>query len=372
MASRTGKSPMAPDTMAYTHVVQRPTRSLGSRLIGGFFLLLFGVGNGFLAGAGTGAIANRLIPQQAEIVSLTPRVPQSKFRLETSGGVLCAIIDTKRVRIDLARGWDQELKAFDDSNALLYFTGPFFEEEHGYGYDAKIIGDVYFYGQLTLASPESRGFADRRYYLAISRGGRLKFGFGGWQPGYESLYDVYVGGLGYLYGPEPPPPTYSNPYSGLTQRIHDAIPRERLIVGKDADGHLVVIKTRPTMTKGAIEAAESHGLVEAYFLDQGNKARFIAPGQINDRPRYNLPYLLRVADRDKPWIPDGSPPEALPIAQDAQPPIIRRHHRRRHPHVASQVEGLPGSSAGNNGTPADGGGFATPPPADPFNQSPTD
>lgn len=304
MAFTADRASATTQTMSQTVVVRnRGARPLGVRVVGGLLLLGFGSVVGFLSGAGAGAVYNRLVPERALIVSLIPRVSQHTFRLVTHHGVLAAIIDPRRVRIDLARGWTVEQTAFHDRDALLYFTGPFFEEEGGSGYDAKIIGDVYFYGQLTLADKDSRGFAARRYFMAITKGGRLHFGYGAWHDGYQNRYDVFVGGLGYLYAAEPPPPDYSNPYSGLTQRIHDVIPRERLVVGKDGDGHLVVIKTPPTTSQGAIHVARSLGLVEAYFLDQGNKARFIAPGQVDDRPRYNLPYLLRVAYRDKAWHP---------------------------------------------------------------------
>lgn len=332
------------------------SRSLGVRIVSGLFILGVGSVVGFLSGAGTGAVYDRLVPMRAQIVSLVPRAPESTFKLVTHHGVLAAIIDPHRIRIDLDRGWNVEQTAFKDNSALLYFTGPFFEEQPGYGYDARTIGDTYFYGQLTLADHDSRGFAERRYYMALTKGGRIEFGYGGWQPGYADRYNVFVGGMGYLYAPDPPPPDYSNPYSGLTQRIHDAIPRERLVVGKDGQGHLVVIKTPPTMTAGAIKVAKSLGLVEAYFLDQGNKARFIAPGQVNDRPRFNLPYLLRVADRDQQWQP-----VTQVIDQPRWPEKryhwrvdrLRRLRRRRHHHVAidSDVQQAPPAA---NPMPAQG------------------
>lgn len=287
-----------------TRTLRRRRRSPFQRFVGGLFLLLVGSLVSFLAGAGTGALWSRLVPEAPDVVGL--RNDEPGIRIMEDRGILIARINPRSVRLDLARGWDVERHAFEDSRALLYFTGPFFEEQRGQNdYEARAIGDLYFYGDLALASPASRPFADRRYYMALTRKRRVVFGYGGWRPQFERKYRVFVGGLGFLYDQKgaQPAPDYSDPYAGLKQKLHDAVPRERLIVGKDQQGHLVVLKTPPRPSSQASEIARAEGLIEAYYLDQGNKARFIAPGQIDDRPRFNLPYLLRVAERDQAWQP---------------------------------------------------------------------
>ncbi len=296
------------------------------QFVGGLSLLLIGSLIGFLAGAGTGTIWSRLVPQAPDVLSL--RNDEPGIRIMEDNGVLVAKINPRSVRLDLARGWDQERVAFQDSNALLYFTGPFFEEQRGDSdYDARAIGDLYFYGDLTRASEASRAFAERRYFMAITthRKRRVAFGFGGWKDGYKRKFRVFVGGLGFLYdgrGSEPAA-TYSDPYAGLKQKLHDAVPRERLIVGKDKRGHLVVLKTPPRTSTQAAKIAKEEDLLEAYYVDQGNKARFIAPGQIDDKPRFNLPYLLRVAEPDQAWVPRKS--------RSDPPPRKKRKRRPRNP-----------------------------------------
>lgn len=280
------------------------------QFVGGLSLLGVGSIVGFLAGAGTGAIWSRLVPEAPDVLSL--RNDEPGIRIMEDKGVLVAKINPRSVRMDLARGWDQEQVAFQDSNALLYFTGPFFEEQRGGNdYDARAIGDLYFYGDLALASEASRAFADRRYYMALTRKRWAVFGFGGWKKGYDRKFRVFVGGLGFLYDDrgEKPAEGYSDPYAGLKQKLHDAVPRERLIVGKDKKGYLIVLKTPPRTSSQAADIARDEGLLEAYYVDQGNKARFIAPGQIDDKPRFNLPYLLRVAEPDHPWVGRSRQPE---------------------------------------------------------------
>ncbi|MEB3203988.1 MAG: hypothetical protein VKP57_04755 [Candidatus Sericytochromatia bacterium] len=286
-------------------------------------------GNFFLVGAGAGVIWKRLIPEPPEIVARLADEPGKGVRIVEDNGVLKADVSTRKVRIDLARGWTVEQLAFQDTNALLYFTGPFFEEEGGTDYDAKVIGDLYFYGELIPASKESRGFANRRYFMAQTKRGNIRFGFGGWQDGDEDNYRVFIGGLGYLYNSYGPRPEYSDPYSGLKQRLHDAIPRERLIVGRAANDHLIVMKTPPRTREEAVRIAQNEGLEEAYYVDQGNKARFIVPSQINDRPRYNLPYMLRIAEKDHVWVASQSvsPGAAAGVAKER--PKRKKRKRRR-------------------------------------------
>lgn len=313
--------------LAETHAPP-PTRALRRRrspfrqFFGGLTLLALGSLVGFLAGAGTGAVWSRLVPQAPDVVGL--RNDEPGIRIMEDKGVLVAKINPRTVRLDLARGWEVERRAFEDDRALLYFTGPFFEEQKGQNeYDAKAIGDLYFYGDLSLASQASRPFADRRYYMGLTkRQGWAVFGYGGWKRGFERKFRVFVGGLGFLYDQKGSQPAddYSDPYAGLKQKLHDAVPRERLIVGKDRRGYLVVLKTPPRPSSQAADIAREEGLLEAYYVDQGNKARFIAPGQIDDKPRFNLPYLLRVAERDHVWRPAAEPTE---------PP--RRKKRKRRP-----------------------------------------
>lgn len=235
-------------------------------------------------------------------------VSEDQFKLELGVDARLALIDPARVRLELARGWDREQTAFNDGTALIYFSGPFFEEHHGSDYYAHAIGDLYFDDHLEVATQVSRGFADRRYYMALTRNGRVEFGFGGWQAGMEQRYCAFVGGMGYLFNQDGEAPNYINPYSGIKQELHNMIPRERLIVGRTADGKLAVIKTLPMLVGSATWLARDHELVEAYFLDQGNKARFIVPGKVDDAPRYNLPYLLRISDNNSPPLEYSPPP----------------------------------------------------------------
>ncbi|MBM3269679.1 MAG: hypothetical protein FJZ01_18770 [Candidatus Sericytochromatia bacterium] len=302
----TSRGPVAPPATR-----RRRRRSPFLAFLGGLVFLVMGSAVGFLSGAGAGSIWTRLVPEAPDVLGLKNDEPG--IRVIEDGGVLVAQINPRSVRLDLARGWDQETSAFHDNHALLYFTGPFFEERKGQNdYDARAIGDLYFYGDLTPASEASRPFADRRYYLAITRKRRVDFGYGGWKRGYERKYRVFVGGLGFLYDSsgELPRSGYSDPYGNLKQRLHEAVPRERLIVGRNKRGQLVVLKTPPRTTPKAARIAREEGLLEAYYVDQGNKARFIVPGQIDDKPRHNLPYLLRVAERDQAWIPPPREPSA--------------------------------------------------------------
>lgn len=229
-----------------------------------------------------------------------------EMKLEVTQDAKVAVIDPRGIRLELARGWEVERMAFNDTTAMLFFSGPFFEEHKGNNYFAHAIGDLFINGHLEVASEISRAFADRRYYMALTRYGTVEFGYSGWRPGYEEKYVAFVGGLGHLYSDYGPASDYSDPYTGLKQELHNMIPRERLLVGKNAEGMLVVMKTLPMPMTTTSWVAKSHGLVEAYYLDQGNKARFIVPGRVDDNPRFNLPYMLRISDKTSPpmmWTP---------------------------------------------------------------------
>jgi hypothetical protein len=243
-----------------------------------------------------------------DLQRMLPLRRSGQMQLQLSQETQIASIDTSHVRIQLARGWDVEQKAFADTSGLLFFSGPFFEEHPGTGYNANSIGDVYVDGQLSVASRKSAPFATRRYFMALRHDGRIEFGFGGWQSGYENRYSAFFGGLGYAYLPSGPDPDYLDPYSGVKQTLHNAIPRERLFVGKDREGRLLVMKTSPLPQLAVEMFVRQHGFDEAFFLDQGNKARFIVPGRLEDRPRYNLPYMLRMSDLDTPAIEYEAPP----------------------------------------------------------------
>jgi len=284
----------------------------------------------------TGMVAGEILKSMqsshlvTEDINLPPvaAVHPDQFRLDVSNEAKSAYIDPSSIRLELARGWDQERLAFNDQTAMLYFSGPFFEEHKGENYNANAIGDLFLDDQLVIASPYSKPFANRRYYMAVTRNGQIAFGYGGWQPGFEERFSAFVGGLGYLFNEDGAAPDYSDPYKGFKQELHNMIPRERLLVGRDQSGHLIVMKTLPMPMSTAAWIAKSKGMIEAYYLDQGNKARFIVPGRLEDTPRYNLPYLLRIADKS-----------SAPMFTSPAPPLddyaLHRHRRKRHRAIAT-------------------------------------
>lgn len=260
----------------------------------------------FVVGMIAGEYAKSMAMTQILDNSPAAAARSNEMKLDLAQDAQVAFIDPRGIRMDLARGWEVERLAFNDTTALLFFSGPFFEEHKGNDYYAHAIGDLYINDHLEVASAISRPFADRRYYMALTRYGTVEFGYSGWRPGYEEKYTAFIGGLGFLYSDSGPASDYSDPYTGLKQELHNMIPRERLLVGKDAEGRLVVMKTLPMPMTTTSWVARSHGMVEAYYLDQGNKARFIVPGRVNDNPRFNLPYMLRISDRTSPpmmWTP---------------------------------------------------------------------
>lgn len=265
----------------------------------------------FLTGMLTGEVLKSM--HSSEVFELSSDAPVAaarpdEMRLDVSREARLAVIDPRSIRVELARGWSQEQTAFEDQAALLYFSGPFFEEHKGEYYDANAIGDLFVGDRLQVASEASRPFADRRYFMALRRNGTITFGFGGWHPGFEQKYATFVGGLGYLFNEDGCADTYSDPYKGFKQEMHNMIPRERLLVGRDAVGHLMVMKTLPLPMSTAEWLAKSRGFIEAYYMDQGNKARFIVPGRISDAPRYNLPYLIRISDKaSSPFVASPGP-----------------------------------------------------------------
>lgn len=280
----------------------------------------------FVGGMITGEITKSMVTSRViEVSSDSPlaAISADQMKLDLTNEARIASLDAGSIRLELARGWEHERVAFQDPSGLLYFSGPFFEERKGdNNYYARAIGDLYFDDHLELATPISRKFADRRYYMAIRRTGTLEFGYSGWRPGYEEKYQAFIGGLGFLYSPYGAAPDYSDPYTGLKQELHNMIPRERLIVGRDAEGRLVIMKTLPMPMTTVTWIAKSKGLVEAYYLDQGNKARFIVPGRVDDQPRYNLPYMLRISDKSSPPMLFSPPP---PLEE------YQLHHKKRKP-----------------------------------------
>lgn len=267
---------------------------------------LAGLPGVFVVGMIVGEYSKSLTMTQILDNSPAAAARSHEMALELAQDAQVAIIEPRGIRMDLARGWEVERLAFNDPAALLFFSGPFFEEHKGSDYYAHAIGDLYINDHLEVASAISRAFADRRYYMALTRYGTVEFGYSGWRPGYEEKFTAFVGGLGHLYSDSGPAADYSDPYTGLKQELHNMIPRERLLVGKDANDRLIVMKTLPIPMTTTSWVARSHGMVEAYYLDQGNKARFIVPGRVNDQPRYNLPYMLRISDKTSPpmmWTP---------------------------------------------------------------------
>lgn len=236
------------------------------------------------------ALALLFIGASCDVASAIPR--KSEIALQQYRNAVIAKVIKRNFDIELVHGSQVEQTAYSDSHSLMYFTGPFYEID-GLTGKAAPIGDLFFHSRIEFASRESELFASNRYFFAVN-GARVEFGYGGWKPEYRQKYAFFIGGLGYLFNEHGVDSEYRDPYGSMAQRMHNIIPRERMVIGRDNAGDLMVMKTSPMLQEESIGLAKRAGMVEAYFLDQGNRARLIVPGILRDTPKNNLAYMMRV------------------------------------------------------------------------------
>lgn len=209
------------------------------------------------------------------------------------------VIDPAWVNISLSKGWEQEYQASKDETALAFFSGPTFELAN------TELGAVP-QGDLKTASgffpSGNKAAAKQRAYVAITKDGRLDFGYGELNLKNLNYYKIFIGGLhAFANNIIATPPSYKGVYKEITQSDI------RLVYGLRQDGMLELIETRDGMPKDQLaKLVSARRLLAAYLPDHASKSRLIIPRVrtwssahadwiTGGRPNITaMPYLLRI------------------------------------------------------------------------------
>ena len=209
------------------------------------------------------------------------------------------VIDPAWVNISLSKGWEQEYQASKDQTALAFFSGPTFELAN------TELGAVP-QGDLKTASgfipSGNKAAAKQRAYVAITKDGRLDFGYGEFNLKNSDYYKIFIGGLhAFTNNFIATPPSYKGVYKEIAQSDI------RLVYGLRQDGMLELIETRDGMPREQLaRLVSARRLLAAYLPDHASKSRLIIPRVrpwssahadwiTGGRPNITaMPYLLRI------------------------------------------------------------------------------
>jgi hypothetical protein len=234
------------------------------------------------------------------------------FRFIRQPEAFLAIASPKTLTMAVLEGWDREQEAFGDRQALLYISGPMYENAGLTDRNThwQPLGDLKM-GDRVIHS-QNRAAAYSRAYIAFDREGHVDFGYGELTPERERRYEVFIGGLHALYNDQQsPPPRYRPAYeSGAAQTVRYYLPRTRIVYGLTPRGSLVFLMSYGGWTLQQTEDnCRKQGLVAAYLPDHASKSRFIIPGQyayshydVNGPTEgvltySHVPYMLRLGVR---------------------------------------------------------------------------
>lgn len=216
-------------------------------------------------------------------------------------GYSSAVIDPRWVTVDFYGGWDRELEANADHDALLFTSGPTFARGVGHGsLGMRLHGDLLMGNGLWAA--DNKAAAAGRAWVGITKDGTLEFGYGALTLALSQRLRVFIGGLhAFSNTTQPPPSTYVGVYGEM--KLADV----RIIYGLRPDGRLELIETNDGVLFSDLRRfVEQKGLLAAYLPDHASKSRLIVPGQrpwseehavwvSGGKPSITqMPFLLRV------------------------------------------------------------------------------
>jgi len=216
------------------------------------------------------------------------------------------ILDPVKINIELYHGWNREIEANKDLEALAFISGPTFEvlnTDNKLGYtphgDLKLANGVFF--------SKNRAAADSRAYIGINKSGEVYFGYGSVPIDSLRYFKVFIGGLHMLTNHSvPKPPSYRGVYKEM--KLSDV----RIVYAWTEDGGLEVLETDDGVYfDDLLRMVELLGYKAAYLPDHASKSRLIIPGKrlwseakanwvSGGRPSITqMPMLLRVTDGSK-------------------------------------------------------------------------
>ena len=238
-------------------------------------------------------------------------------------GYHSAVVDPRWIDVEFFGGWNREMDANEDTDALLFTSGPTFARGRGNGE----LG-MRLHGDLMLANGTWRAgnltAARERAWMGITRDGALEFGYGPLTPELEQNLRMFIGGLhAFTNTTRVAPETYEGVYGEM--HLADV----RIVYGLRADGKLELVETADgAHFRDLKHFVEQKGFLAAYLPDHASKSRLIIPGTrpwsqeqavwvSGGKPSITqMPFLLRVTPT-REWVdhqlPTSSEPE--PAAQ---------------------------------------------------------
>lgn len=263
-------------------------------------------------------------PLRDELVLFQPDQSLDVLRpdgTETTIEYHSAIVDPRWVSIEFFGGWNRELEANQDKDALLFTSGPTFARGRGNGELGMVL-----HGDLKLGNGTwragNRTAALQRAWMGITQDGTLEFGYGALTPELEDRLNLFVGGL-HAFSNEtlPPPASYQGVYGEM--RLADV----RIIYGLRPDGRLELVETADgVLFPDLKQFVKQKGFLASYLPDHASKSRLIIPGTRHwseeqavwvsgGKPSITqMPFLLRVTPSrewtEKQPIMNGSSPTA--------------------------------------------------------------
>ena len=238
-------------------------------------------------------------------------------------GYHSAVVDPRWIDVEFFGGWNREMDANEDTDALLFTSGPTFARGRGNGElgmrlhgDLMLANGTWQAGNLTAAR--------ERAWMGITRDGALEFGYGPLTPELEQNLRMFIGGLhAFTNTTRVAPETYEGVYGEM--HLADV----RIVYGLRADGKLELVETADGVHfRDLKHFVEQKGFLAAYLPDHASKSRLIIPGTrpwsqeqavwvSGGKPSITqMPFLLRVTPT-REWVdhqlPTSSEPE--PAAQ---------------------------------------------------------
>ena len=250
-------------------------------------------------------------PSRADLMRFHPGRNLDLLRPDgtsVSIGYHSAVVDPRWIHVEFFGGWNREMEANDDTEALLFTSGPTFARGRGNG----DLG-MRLHGDLMLANGTWRAgnltAARERAWMGITHGGALEFGYGPLTPELEQELRLFIGGLhAFTNTTRDAPETYEGVYGEM--HLADV----RIVYGLRADGKLELVETADGVHfRDLKHFVEQKGFLAAYLPDHASKSRLIIPGTrpwsqeqavwvSGGKPSITqMPFLLRVTPTRK-WV----------------------------------------------------------------------
>lgn len=250
-------------------------------------------------------------PSRADLMRFHPGRNLDLLRPDgtsVSIGYHSAVVDPRWIHVEFFGGWNREMEANDDTEALLFTSGPTFARGRGNG----DLG-MRLHGDLMLANGTWRAgnltAARERAWMGITHGGALEFGYGPLTPELEQELRLFIGGLhAFTNTTRDAPETYEGVYGEM--HLADV----RIVYGLRADGKLELVETADGVHfRDLKHFVEQKGFLAAYLPDHASKSRLIIPGTrpwsqeqavwvSGGKPSITqMPFLLRVTPT-REWV----------------------------------------------------------------------